>query len=124
MKKVGFIAASVGTAVLLAAGAVALTTTLLSPNHGVEQANAVEVAPVAATQSTQSDSTSGSSNGGGWFSRLGGGAARSPEAASAEGERQVLPGITSRAGDAQSSSATATPSRASSDDDDDDDDDD
>lgn len=116
MKKAGFIAASIGTAVLLAAGAAALTTALLSPNHGVEEANAIEVAaPTAAASAGGNDNA-----GRGWFSWLGGGAQqRDAQSSNAEGERHVLPGVTEPA-----RATSTTPPRAASDDDDDDDDDD
>ncbi|MBY0566320.1 MAG: hypothetical protein K2P70_03355 [Hyphomonadaceae bacterium] len=113
MKKAGFIAASVGTAVLLAAGATALTTALLSPNHGVEEAGAAEVAAPAP------DADARDGNRGGLFSWFGGGTQqRESQPAAAEGERHVLPGVTEPA-----RATSPTPSRAASDDDDDDDDD-
>jgi hypothetical protein len=112
MRKAGFIAASVGTAVVLAAGAAALTTALLSPNHGVEEAGAVEVAAPAP------DADARDGNRGGLFSWFGGGTQqRESQPAAAEGERHVLPGVTEPA-----RAAGPAPSRAASDDDDGDDD--
>lgn len=118
MKKAGFIAASIGTAVLLAAGAAALTTALLSPNHGVEEANAIEVVTPAQAANADANGNAGR----GWFSWLGGGGAqqRDAQSSNAEGERHVLPGITEPA----RATSTAPPRAASDDDDDDDDDDD
>lgn len=120
MKKAGFIAASVGTAALLAAGAAAVTHMITHPGDVVEEANASEIAPVMA-RGAGAQAPSAEREGGGWnmFSWFGGGA-EAPQAASAEGERQVLPGVT----DARRTPAPATPAPARSGDDDDDDDDD
>ncbi len=120
MKKAGFIAASIGTAVVLAAGAAALTTALLSPNHGVEEANAIEV---AAPANTSAEPASGNRGLFSWF----GGGDRSSEPAAARstgGERHVLPGVTRPTASSESSPTARAPARSSGDDDDDDDDDD
>ncbi|PZO48452.1 MAG: hypothetical protein DCF16_16230, partial [Alphaproteobacteria bacterium] len=109
MKKAGFIAASVGTAALLAAGAAAVTHMITHPGDVVEEANASEIAPTVA-RGAGAQAPSAERDGGGWnlFSWFGGDAADAPQAASANGERQVLPGVT----DARRAPAPATPAPA------------
>lgn len=115
MKKVGLIAASVGTAALLAAGAVAVTQMIAYPGDVVEEANAAEIAPASPARGAGSQAARAEreSNGWGIFSWFGGDA-DAPQTASAEDERQVLPGVT----DAR---RTPRPVPARSGDDDDDD---
>ncbi len=47
MKKLGFIAASMGTAVLLAVGAAGVAHMVTHPGEVVEEANAAEIVPLA-----------------------------------------------------------------------------
>ncbi|UPT61810.1 MAG: hypothetical protein M0D54_15605 [Hyphomonadaceae bacterium JAD_PAG50586_4] len=47
MKKLGFIAASMGTAVLLAVGAASIAHMVTHPGEVVEEANAAEIVPLA-----------------------------------------------------------------------------
>ena len=47
MKKLGFIAASMGTAVLLAVGAASIAHMVTHPGEMVEEANAAEIVPLA-----------------------------------------------------------------------------
>lgn len=117
MKKAGVIAASLGTAALLAIGAVAVTNAVINPQAPASDA-ATGGAPAAATAvngaarmnppaPAQTQRVSGASNEGGWgiLTPLVGPRAEEPAAAS-------------------STRAAPAPTRARSDDDDDDDDDD
>jgi hypothetical protein len=118
MKKLGFIAASMGTAVLLAVGAAGVAHMVTHPGEVVEEANAAEIVPLASPSARPENAPSRvraaaeadepRSNWGVLSFAMGDGAREEPATSAPAPEQNAAP---------------VTPARSSDDDDDDDDDD-
>lgn len=111
MKKFGFIAASMGTAVLLAVGAASVAHMVTHPGEVVEEANAAEIVPLASPSARPGNAPA----------RVREAGAQAARADSAESSQKTL---VAEVPPPRSVTASRAPVRSSDDDDDDDDGDD
>jgi hypothetical protein len=91
MKKAGLIAASIGTAAVLAAGAAGMAHLAMHPGDAIEEANAAEVRPAARAQRQSGGDSSTGQGLLGWFA---GGGERVRATSGPETQRAAAVGVT------------------------------
>ncbi len=109
MKKLGFLAASMGTAVLLAVGAASIAHMVTHPGEVVEEANAAEIVPLVSPSARPENAPS---------------RVRRTELARADGGGSPQKTLTAEVPSPRRTAAESAPTRSYGDDDDDDDGDD